>query len=164
MNFITQHIAQIIDIYTGETPLSIFLKSYFKENKNIGSRDRKAISEGAYIYYRSALFLNTTDDVIDTLKQGMLLCESKNTYLAHKLGLTGNETLEDIYEPAVEIPLANGVDMETWLKSHWQQPDLFIRILQNETLVIDLLQKNNIPYQIVPIHDSYTCDYQIPPQ
>lgn len=158
MNFITQHITQIIEKFDGTTPLAIFLKDYFKKDNKIGSRDRKAISEGVYIYYRSALFLDAEQDVLDTIRQGYVLCKSQNSYLKYKLDLP--EVLDekvDAYAPEVGVPLSEGVDMDEWLKSHWYQPDLFIRIVQNEELVLDLLQKNNIAYTVEKLTPAYTC-------
>src|SRR5690606_8520882 len=102
MNFISQHIATIIHKYDGSAPLSLYLKDYFKQHKNIGSRDRKAISEGVYIYYRSALFLDSQDDPIEIIKQGFILCDSTNTFLAQKLDIDAHTKLQDIYAPDVQ--------------------------------------------------------------
>lgn len=157
MNFICQHILDIINQFDGANPLTYFLKDYFKQHKNIGSRDRKAISEGVYIYYRSALFLPANDNPIEIIKKGYLLCDSNNSLLANKLAIVSDSEIGDIFAPDVQIPLSTSIDFESWLKSHWKQPDLYIRIVQNETLVIDLLKKNNVPFTIETFTNLYKC-------
>src|SRR5690606_21611421 len=126
---------------------AIFLKAYFKEQPKIGSRDRKAISEGVYIYYRSALFVDNSLPLEQQLQQGYLLCESQNSFLGYKLGIDEHVALEDIYAPEIGVQLSDGVDEEAWLKSHWSQPDVFLRIVNNEGLVLELLEKNEIPFE-----------------
>lgn len=162
MNFLTQHLTDIISTYDGSVPLAIFLKGYFKQYPKIGSRDRKAIAEGVYIYYRSALFLNPEADVLDIIRQGYYLCRSTHTFLAQKLGIDPATPLPaDAYAPDIGVPLSQSVNEETWLKSHWTQPDVFIRIVQNEGLVFELLDQNNIPYRKedfpAQFQASYTC-------
>lgn len=156
MNFIIQHIATVIEKYDASVPLAIFLKAYFKEQPKIGSRDRKAISEGVYIYYRSALFVDNSLPLEQQLQQGYLLCESQNSFLGYKLGIDEHVALEDIYAPEIGVKLSEGVDEEAWLKSHWSQPDVFLRIVNNEGLVLELLEKNEIPFEQENI-DEITC-------
>jgi len=47
---------RILDSYDGSEPFHLFLKSYFKQNKKHGSRDRKQIAELCYAHFRSLLF------------------------------------------------------------------------------------------------------------
>ncbi len=42
----------VITTYSGEVPLQIHLKNYCRDNKNIGSKDRKILSELVYGYFR----------------------------------------------------------------------------------------------------------------
>ena len=42
----------VITTYNGEVPLQIHLKNYCRENKNIGSKDRKILSELVFGYFR----------------------------------------------------------------------------------------------------------------
>lgn len=162
MNFLTQHITGIISTYDGSVPLAIYLKGYFKQYPKIGSRDRKAIAEGVYIYYRSALFLDPGTEVLEIIRQGYYLCRSSNAFLAHKLGIDPDVPVPaDAYAPEIGVPLSVSVDEAAWLKSHWTQPDVFIRIVQNEGLVLELLDQNQIPYEKEDFparyHAAYTC-------
>src|ERR1700761_4187052 len=52
MRYIWQHIQTIVETYKGDTPLTHFLKNYFKQQPKLGSRDRKILSEMAYALYR----------------------------------------------------------------------------------------------------------------
>lgn len=160
MNFITQHILAVIQDFDGSVPLAIFLKSYYKKQPKIGSRDRKAISEGVYIYYRSVLFLDQDLSPIDVIRQGFSLVKSQHAYLAQKLDIDlSTPQVVEAYAPDLGVPLSQDVPEELWLKSHWSQPDVFIRIVQNEGLVLELLQQNNIPYKVEDFTQQYNAPY-----
>lgn len=161
MNFITQHITDILSQYDGSVPLAIFLKGYYKQFPKMGSRDRKAVSEGIYIYYRSALFLDPSLDPLAVIRQGYFLCDSKNSFLAFKLDIDTTSQPEgiDAYAPHLGVPLSALVPEEAWLKSHWQQPNVFLRIIQNEGLVFELLDQNNITYQKETFTQAYATSY-----
>jgi 16S rRNA (cytosine967-C5)-methyltransferase len=47
-----RYAVRILTAYSGEVPLHSFLKNYFRENPQMGSRDRKQVSEMAYCYFR----------------------------------------------------------------------------------------------------------------
>lgn len=160
MNFISQHLLQIIADYNGELPLSIFLKSYFKQHPKLGSRDRKAITEGVYIYYRSVLFLDTNASPLTIIQQGYFLCKSDNSFLARQIGVDSNKPpIIDAYAPEIGTPLSPGLDEDVWLKSIWKQPRVFIRIIQNHGLAMELLEQNNISYQIETFPAEYGANY-----
>ena len=52
MQVLRQHADEIIRRYIGETPLSTFVNSYFKQHPILGSKDRKIIAERVYTFYR----------------------------------------------------------------------------------------------------------------
>ena len=47
-----RHATAIIDAYKGEMPLHAWLKSFFRDNKQMGSRDRRTVGGLVYGYYR----------------------------------------------------------------------------------------------------------------
>ncbi len=47
-----RYAVNIIKEYDGRFPLSVWLKDYFKQNKQMGSRDRKTVAEMVYGYFR----------------------------------------------------------------------------------------------------------------
>ena len=52
MQVLRQHADEILRRYKGETPLSGFINSYFKQYPILGSKDRKIIAERVFTYYR----------------------------------------------------------------------------------------------------------------
>ena len=47
-----RYAVRILSAYTGEIPLHSFLKNFFRENPQMGSRDRKQVSEMCYCFFR----------------------------------------------------------------------------------------------------------------
>src|ERR1700759_3579274 len=43
---------EIIDAYTGDQPLHVWLKDFFRVHKQMGSKDRKQLSHLVYVFYR----------------------------------------------------------------------------------------------------------------
>lgn len=68
-------VTEMVSNYTGNEPLSAFLKKQFQKNKKYGSKDRTAISDLMYNFYRMAKFgINLPIDVRLTL--GMYLFQN----------------------------------------------------------------------------------------
>ncbi len=47
-----RYAANIISDYQGNVPLHAWLKDFFRQHKQMGSRDRKTVSNLVYAYYR----------------------------------------------------------------------------------------------------------------
>ena len=47
-----RYASSIVKQYDGQVPLAAWLKDFFRANKQMGSRDRKTVSEMVYGYYR----------------------------------------------------------------------------------------------------------------
>jgi len=129
----------------GTIPLSRFLKHWFKANKQMGSKDRKALSSLLYSYYRTAFLfkaLSMTDHLLAA--QFLLSCESfgiieelRPQWLPYSKG-SFNEKLEIIKAEfkdvnfSVETPfdrlVSNQIDLPAFTRSFFTQPKLFIRI------------------------------------
>lgn len=135
-----RHAAHIIDTYKGETPLHVWLKDFFRANKQMGSRDRKQLSTLVYSFYRlghAASHLRIKDRLIT----GLFLCtDQPSELLAHfnkgyndaiakpakeKLAAT-DITVTDIFPWKDELSPA--IDHESFCLSFLRQPDLFLRI------------------------------------
>src|SRR5690349_21302878 len=52
MQYLWQHLENILSAYDGKLPLHHFLKGYFKANPKLGSRDRRGLSDAVYSWYR----------------------------------------------------------------------------------------------------------------
>ncbi len=46
------HAKQILQLYDGQIPLHHFLKKYFSQHAQCGSKDRKSITQIVYAHYR----------------------------------------------------------------------------------------------------------------
>jgi 16S rRNA (cytosine967-C5)-methyltransferase len=136
---------RILGDYPAETPLSKFLPGFYRQNKQMGSTDRKVASRLIYNYFRlgKALFNTPTED---RLMVAEFLCNSQtNSFLQHfkpewalcvgfdidekiKLVKTAypDFKLADVFPWSAEI--SKGIDQDAFLKSIFVQPDLFIRV------------------------------------
>src|SRR5690348_4248940 len=64
---------QLIEQYKGELPFSVFIKSFFAQHKKFGSKDRKAISNFCYSFFRLGHALRSLP-VEERILTGAFLC------------------------------------------------------------------------------------------
>ena len=156
---------RILGDYPAETPLGKFLPGFYRQNKQMGSTDRKVASRLIYNYFRlgKALFNAPTED---RLMVAEFLCNSHtNSFLQHfkpewalcvgfdideklKLVKTAHPDfkLTDVFPWTSEI--SAGIDKDAFLKSFFVQPDLFIRVRKEfDTLVKGTLAKADITFK-----------------
>src|SRR6185437_13430857 len=136
---------RILDEYPAETPLSKFLPGFYRQNKQMGSTDRRIAGRLVYNYFRLGKALpNLPAD--ERLFVAEFLCNTQiNSFLQHfrpdwaacigfdteeKLNLIKNShpdfNLDDVFPWTSQ--LSAGIDKEAFLKSFFVQPDLFIRV------------------------------------
>lgn len=132
-----------LDEYPGNIPLAKFLPGYFKQNKQMGSNDRRTTSGLLYSYFRlGKAHISLPHD--QRLFIAEFLCSTgENAFLNHfrpdlhefvkdtldkKISLLEKEgfILEEVF-PFTQH-LSEGIEKEEFLKSLFVQPDLFIRI------------------------------------
>ena len=156
---------RILGDYPAETPLSKFLPGFYRQNKQMGSTDRKVASRLVYNYFRlgKALFNIPTEE---RLLVSEFLCNNHvNSYLQHFkpewalcTGFTIDEKISLVKAtyPAFKLTdvfpwsdeLSDGIDKEAFLKSFFVQPDLFIRVRKEfDQLVKGTLNKANVTYK-----------------
>jgi 16S rRNA (cytosine967-C5)-methyltransferase len=138
---------QIIDTYQGEMPLYAWLKSYFRDNKQMGSRDRRLLSTLVYGFYRLGHAAKRLS-VEDRMLAGLFLCNDQPTEflqyfrpeydehvalpLSEKIAFFQTQPagagfrVTDIFPWKEE--LSAGIDHEAFCLSFLHQPDLFLRI------------------------------------
>lgn len=156
--------ATVLEQYKGQQPFGIFLKDFFRADKKYGSKDRKRIASLCYSYFRLGklapdadreerillgLFVCTTgpDDLLEATKpewnkQVTLKPEEKLLLAAYP------------FSPAAVFPalssLEKDIDANAFVLSHFQQPDLFLRIRPGrEEEVRAKLKKAEIPFNTV---------------
>jgi len=136
---------RIIGEYPVDTPLSKFLPGFYRQNKQMGSTDRRVASRLVYNYFRLGQALpNLATD--ERLIVAEFLCNTQsNSFLLHfkpdwaacvnfniddKLTLVKNAypafKLDDVFPWTPQI--SAGIDKDAFLKSFFCQPDLFIRV------------------------------------
>jgi len=136
---------RILAEYPAETPLSKFLPGFYRQNKQMGSSDRKVASRLVYNYFRLGRALaNRPQD--ERLVLAEFLCNTQtNSFLQHfkpdwaacvafsvdeKIDLIQKTypdfKLEDVFPWSDKI--SADIDKQAFLKSFFVQPDLFIRV------------------------------------
>jgi 16S rRNA (cytosine967-C5)-methyltransferase len=136
---------RILDEYPAETPLSKFLPGFYRQNKQMGSTDRRVASRLVYNYFRVGRALPNLP-VGDRLFIAEFLCNTQlNSFLQHfkpewaacidfsfteKLAMVKavhpDFVLDDVFPWIKQISPA--IDREAFLRSFFIQPDLFIRV------------------------------------
>lgn len=136
---------RILDEYPAETPLSKFLPGFYRQNKQMGSSDRRVASRLIYNYFRLGKALHNLP-VDERVVVAEFLCNTQvNSFLQHFkpewaacMGFTLDEkialvksayhdfNLNDVFPWADKI--SDSIDKKAFLKSFFIQPDLFIRI------------------------------------
>jgi len=156
---------RILGSYPAETPLSKFLPGFYRQNKQMGSNDRRVANRLMYNYFRlgKALFNTPTEDRLIVAE---FLCNTQiNSFLQHFkpewalcIGFDIDEKLKlvktaypdfkltDVFPWSAE--LSEGIDKQAFLKSFFVQPDLFIRVRKGfEQNVKSVLTKESITFK-----------------
>jgi 16S rRNA (cytosine967-C5)-methyltransferase len=153
---------KILKSYDGVLPLHRHLFTYFKQNKQMGSSDRRWASRYVYSFFRLGKSL-TKIDHLERLAVADFLCnetpslvvssylpdlaESITAQLSEKVSLIKSKypsfKLKDVF--AFQAPLSAGIEEEDFLLSFFIQPDLFIRVKETHVqTIINQLKTNNI--------------------
>ncbi len=158
----------ILDSYSRKEPFARFLSQYFKDNKQMGSSDRRVASRLTYNFFRLGHALKGFPDT-QKLAIAELLVERESDLikllypeLESLLKLSLNEKIEYIKERfdfrlESVFPLSNKVsteiNKEEFFISHFIQPNLFIRIHPGkEFQVKETLKKSQISFQELTEH------------
>jgi 16S rRNA (cytosine967-C5)-methyltransferase len=134
---------RILDEYPADTPLGKFLPGFYRQNKQMGSTDRRVAGRLIYNYFRLGKALPGLP-VDERLVVAEFLCNTQlNSFLQHfrpewaacvdfdkKLQIVKTTypafKLEDVFPWSDQ--LSPSVDKQAFLKSFFTQPDLFIRM------------------------------------
>lgn len=149
MKFLQIAIEEVIASYNGALPLSHFLKSFFKSRPKLGSRDRRAISDAVYSYYRLARFAETPQQKIWPIISRAL--EDKyieNMQIARIIAQLDPQPVVIDWENSFSTTVLSGqLDKPSWFKSLLTLPKMFIRVRKNNAVIEQILQENNIDFQ-----------------
>ncbi|HTI07427.1 MAG TPA: hypothetical protein VL832_02690 [Puia sp.] len=147
----------IITSYHGEIPLHAWLKNFFREHKQMGSKDRRLVSNMVYGFYRLGHAVKDLP-ADERVLLGLFLCNETPGELLAYFRPAWNEGIalpleEKIilcreagidFQPADIFPwkeqLSEGIDHAAFCLSFLKQPDLFLRIRPgHEQAVLDKL-------------------------
>lgn len=135
----------IIADYKGEMPLHTWLKTFFRDHPQMGSKDRRVVSNMVYGYYRLGHTMKGST-VSERILTGLFLCHDRPQELLQYFKPQWNERaalpLEDKmtvcrqsgigFDPLEIFPwkeeLSEDIDHEAFCLSFLRQPDLFLRI------------------------------------
>ncbi len=156
---------RIIEEYPAEAPLGKFLPGFYRQNKQMGSTDRRIANRLVYNYFRLGKALpNLPSD--ERLFVAEFLCNNQlNSFLQHFkpdwaacVGFTLDEKLamvkvaypdfilEDVF-PWVKSVSAD-IDKQAFLKSFFIQPDLYIHVHNGyDHLVKGVLNKAEVVFK-----------------
>jgi 16S rRNA (cytosine967-C5)-methyltransferase len=136
---------RILDEYPAETPLSKFLPGFYRQNKQMGSTDRRIASRLIYNYFRLGKALpNVLAE--ERLFVAEFLCNTQsNSFLQHFkpdwaacIGFEFDDKISLIKTTYPDFNLADvfpftdrlsgEIDQDAFLKSFFIQPDLYLRV------------------------------------
>lgn len=156
---------RIIEEYPAEAPLGKFLPGFYRQNKQMGSTDRRIANRLVYNYFRlGKALINLPSD--ERLFVAEFLCNSQlNSFLQHfkpdwaacvnftldeKLAMVKTAypdfKLDDVF-PWVKDVSAD-IDQQAFLKSFFIQPDLYIHVHNGyDHLVKGVLNKAEVVFK-----------------
>ena len=161
-----QNAKQIIQSYSPSTPFASFLKQYFTTHKKFGSKDRKAITEACYAYFRLGKAVNNIE-IEKAIAIGIFLTEKHINLWQNILSpewmdaldwdlnekidfLQKQAILPDNFNPFFGVEyVSKNINVHNFSLSHLQQPNTFIRVrpkFQKE--ILKKLQSQNIEHKI----------------
>lgn len=143
-----RYAGNIIEDYDGRVPLSVWLKEFFRNNKQMGSRDRKTVAEMVYGYYR--LGRNEFPTVQERIKAYINISGTLPELKKYFFPVEGEQEKIDYNKifPFKEL-LSNGIDEKKFSLSFLVQPDFFVRVRPGKkTTVIEKLVTNGINYEV----------------
>ena len=153
---------QVLQNYDGSLPLHRFLPAYFKQNKQMGSSDRRWATLHLYSFFRlGKALLNLTNEerlsIADFLCHDTLslIVEKNLPDLAEKITVPQDEKVELISSKYPDFDLtevypfnshlSGEIDKTTFYKSFFLQPDLFIRVSADDmSSIVSKIQSENI--------------------
>ena len=152
-----------LDGYEGNEPFARYLTTFFKMNKQMGSKDRKWTSRLCYNYFR----LGKGAKQLSQQKRLIIaeyLCETESPFVAlfepdwniarplkDKLSFLKELDLLQVSDVfPFKDDLSSAIDQDDFIHSQFLQPDLFIRVKRGkEKFVKAIFESEGISYQFI---------------
>lgn len=149
----------VLSSYQGTEPFALFIKKFFTQHKKYGSKDRKAIADLCYAFFRLGKAADDKDISQRILVSKFLNANASSTFIdelkpewKELLSLSLEEKIKSLNVSVKDIfPLENelstGIEYDRFCKSFLFQPDLFLRIRPGyEEIVRQKLQEAAIVF------------------
>lgn len=133
MSFILSHIEKIINNYSPPEPLHLALKKHYSANKQLGSRDRKAINEAVFLFFRLKNF-SSSKNFLEILQFARTSGMLQNSFLMQAIPDVQLDKPQEMVWPESVPKLSDGFSEQLYLMSLMYQPRLFIRLLDSNYL------------------------------
>lgn len=157
----------VIDSFNNQVPLHLHLKNYFREHKNMGSRDRKILSALVFGYYRmkGKNHASSKEKFIVKGAEGNLYGNQFYVYWKDKFPWITDEAMIDFknYFPLAEN-VSSQIDKASFYQTHLVQPKVWIRCKKGkEKEVMAELRLKEYEFQhsdksIISFEKSYPLD------
>ncbi len=160
-------VENILKQFSFEQPLFRFLAQYYRQNKQMGSKDRRFASRLIYNYFRLGKALEN-QSLENRLVVADFLCNSEtNSFISYYkpefeafIHLNLEEKLEIIKKEFPDFKLSDifpfdknlskSVDKEVFYKSFFVQPDLYIRMQRGkEKQITKKLETAGLSFQLI---------------
>lgn len=151
----------LLELYKGETPFAIFIKTFFAGNKKFGSTDRRQIASLCYNYFRLGYALPGISTELKLLTASFL-CDRGPSPLMERLQPGWNEQIRLPIDDKIKLSandflitdifpfvdeLSEGINKEEFSKSFLIQPDLFLRLRpQGRNTTLKKLEKSKLSF------------------
>lgn len=162
MSFVHSHLntaVSLLSAYNGAEPFHLYLKKYFAAHRKHGSRDRKTISQFCYAAFRlgkAAQQFSWEEQVL----LGQFLCTQTSSPLLQELRPEWNGHVSDDIEMKIRLvgkfylaevfpwqdQCSEGIDANAFIRSHFQQPLLFLRVRPGKKKQVTL-KLQGIPFE-----------------
>jgi len=155
---------KIIETYQGKTPLAVFLKQFFAENKKYGARDRRQIASLCYHYFRLG-FSGSNLPLADKILIGAFLCDDTPSDFLENIQPEWNSNVSKSLDKKISLikdrldvtgifpfasELSETVNASAFSRSFLIQPDLFLRIRPRIKIgVFKKLEKLKIDWKLI---------------
>ncbi len=155
---------EFMELFPNDRPITKFLPEFFKRNKQMGSRDRKNLSQAIYSYYRLGNCLNDLA-IEERLMLALFLTSHEDDpfviyfkpEFANQFSLSIEDKIQLLKEKYQDFDwkqifpftqhLSEGIDEMEFLNAQMNQPDLYIRAIKGkEAKLIALLETQAIAY------------------
>jgi 16S rRNA (cytosine967-C5)-methyltransferase len=159
----------LLNNYNGTEPFHLVLKKHFSANKKYGSRDRKAISQLCYCYFRLGHSFKEVSDA-ERILIGLFLCSASSNEILAELRPDWNENTGKSLQQKLSLiyaflskdviginnifpwkkEISDQIDEEMFNQSFLIQPDLFLRIRPGyKEIILSKLSAAGIEFEFI---------------